>query len=337
MSENKVRRQWREKHRTRSSGGLREGLGPLTLNSSRSRGMALAAIALTAAVVGATVTGQVFAYRMSKMQVASVAPVEVQKPAIEMSTLVVAAQPLRFGERLDPSMLREIPWVAGSEPAGSFRTIQDMLADNAERSVLRAVEVDEPVLTTKITGPGQRATLAAVVDPNMRAITVPVDEILGVAGFVLPGDRVDVMLTRNSKTGDILSSQSDVLLQDLRVLAIDQVADDRLERPSVSRAVTLEVNPHMAQKLVLGATIGRLSLLLRPAGVADMSKTSPVRVSDLSGAATSKATINIIRGSLGAPVREPEPDPAPVASDQAAASHAAVPAPTPRVVGAPVE
>jgi pilus assembly protein CpaB len=337
MSDNKVRKQWREKHRTRSTSSLREGLGPLQLNSVRSRGLALAAIALTAGVVGATVTGQVFAYKMSQLQVASLAPVEQAKPAIEMTTIVVASRPLRFGERVDASNLREVPWVAGSEPQGAFRTVADVLIDNKSRSVLSAMEIDEPVLAGKITGPGQRATLAALVDENMRAITVPVDEVYGVAGFVLPGDRVDVMLTRNTRAGDPLSSQADVLLQDVRVLAIDQVADDRLETPAVSRAVTLEVSPQMAQKLVLGASVGRLSLILRPTGVDDKHKTSPIAVSDLTGEVKAKSTINIIRGSAGSAVRVAQPQDEPAAAPAANATSAPAIAPTPRVAGAPTE
>jgi Flp pilus assembly protein CpaB len=337
MSDNKVRKQWREKHRTRSTSSLREGLGPLQLNSVRSRGLALAAIALTAGVVGATVTGQVFAYKMSQMQVASLAPSEPVKPAIEMTTIVVASRPLRFGERVDSSNLREVPWVAGSEPQGSFRTVADVLIDNKSRSVLSAMEIDEPVLAGKITGPGQRATLAALVSEDKRAITMPVDEVFGVAGFVLPGDRVDVMLTRNTRSGDPLSSQADVLLQDLRVLAIDQVADDRLEQPSVSRAVTLEVDPAMAQRLVLGASVGRLSLILRPTGVDDKHKTAPVTVSDLTGQVKSSGTINIIRGSKGSAVRMAQPQDEPAAAPANTVQPSAAIAPTPRVAGAPTE
>ena len=212
-----------------------------------------------------------------------------------------------------------------------------MLIDNKSRSVLSAMEIDEPVLAGKITGPGQRATLAALVSEDKRAITVPVDEVFGVAGFVLPGDRVDVMLTRNTRSGDPLSSQADVLLQDLRVLAIDQVADDRLEQPSVSRAVTLEVDPAMAQRLVLGASVGRLSLILRPTGVDDKHKTAPVTVSDLTGQVKSSGTINIIRGSKGSAVRMAQPQDEPAAAPANTVQPSAAIAPTPRVAGAPTE
>ncbi len=338
MSENKVRREWREKHRTRNSSSLRDGLGPMQLNSKGSRGLALAAIALTSAVIGATVTGQVFAYKMSKLDMTAVAPVEQAPPALETTTVVVASRPLRYGDRLDTSNLREIEWTRGAEPEGSYTTIEAMLSEGGKsgnRVVLNAIETDEPVLSKKVTGPGQRATLASLVDPAKRAMTVSVDEILGVAGFVLPGDRVDVIVTRNARSGDPMSVQSDVLLQDIKVLAIDQLADDRVESPAVSRAVTLEVEPQMAQKLVLGATVGRLSLVLRPAGVEHKAKVSSVRVSDLSGDTKADLkTINIIRGSVGQPLRQSaaEEAAAPPAGTQSTAI-----TPTPPVPGAPVE
>ena len=339
MSENNVRREWREKHRTRNGSSLRDGLGPLQLNSKSSRGLALAAIALTSAVIGATVTGQVFAYKMSKMDMTAAAPVEEAAPVVEKSTIVVASQPLRYGDRLDTSNLREVEWTKGAEPEGAYATIEQMLSEGGKsgnRVVLSAIETDEPVLSKKVTGPGQRATLASLVDPAMRAMTVSVDEILGVAGFVLPGDRVDVIVTRNAKSGDPMSVQSDVLLQDIKVLAIDQLADDRVESPAVSRAVTLEVDPQMAQKLVLGATVGRLALVLRPAGVADKPSVTSVRVSDLSdGAKADLQTINIIRGAVGQPLRQAAPEQP--SATPAAGTQAAAITPTPPVQGAPVE
>ncbi len=349
MSENTARRQWREKHKTRNS-SLREGLGPLRLDSARSRGLALAAIALTSAVLGATVTGQVFAYKISKMETASLValPAQPEKPAIEMSTVVVATQPLRFGDKLDSSNLREMKWIAGSEPQGSFRTIAEITAEGEARNVLGAIEPDEPILAAKITGPGERATLAAVVTDEMRAITVSVDEILGVAGFVLPGDRVDVVLTRNSKAGDPMSARTDILLQNIKVLAIDQSADDRQDKPAVSRAVTVEVDPAMAQKLVLGQSVGRLSLLLRPAGSAHQAKGAPVMVGDLAGATrNAEPVINIIRGTSAVAARSTvsdgvETDLAPpsgtaIPNAAAAADAAAAAAQSARAAGAPRE
>ena len=114
------------------------------------------------------------------------------------NTIVVAATPLRFGETLTSENLRTIPWSAGALPTGAFRTVKDLLASDAkgQRQVITAMEANEPVLAWKITGPGQRAGLAAVLDKGMKAIAIRVNEVVGVAGFVLPGDRVDILMTR---------------------------------------------------------------------------------------------------------------------------------------------
>jgi len=117
-------------------------------------------------------------------------------PAPERS-IVVAARPLRFGEQLTASALRELPWPQEALPAGAFGKIADLIA--AKRVVLTPMEPNEAVLASKVTGPGQRATLSAVLDPGMTAVTVRVNDVEGVAGFVLPGDRVDVMLTRQAR------------------------------------------------------------------------------------------------------------------------------------------
>src|SRR5690606_23557009 len=103
-----------------------------------------------------------------------------------------------------------------------FSSIKELLA-GGNRVVLAPIEPNEPVLAAKLTGPGQRATLSALLQPGMKAVTVRVNDVEGVAGFILPGDRVDVLLTRRSDK----SGSTDVVLQNAPVLAIDQLADER--------------------------------------------------------------------------------------------------------------
>lgn len=197
-------------------------------------------------------------------------------------TIVVAATSLRFGDRLTEENLREIPWTAGARPKGSFSTRDALLkSEKGERQVLTAIEANEPVLEWKITGPGQRATLSSVLTEGMRAVSIRVNDVLGVAGFVLPGDRVDIMLTRKGKKDE--QSYVDVLLQNIRVLAIDQVADDRKENPTVVRTVTLEVTTEDAQKLTLAAGVGQLSLALRQVAASEGQNTNRVTLADLVG------------------------------------------------------
>ncbi len=191
---------------------------------------------------------------------------EGQQPAAVTQSIVVAKEPLRFGVLLQQQNLREIPWSSDTIPDGAFRTIEDMLSESEgeQRFVLKAMERNEPVLNTKITGSGQRATLSASLTEGMKAITIRVNDVLGVAGFVLPGDRVDIMLTRSRRGAEAVSEPYvDVLLQSVKVLAIDQSADDRKDDPLVVKSITLEVNTEQAQMLILGSSVGTLSLALR--------------------------------------------------------------------------
>lgn len=196
-----------------------------------------------------------------------------QKPAVQFGTLVVAAQDLRYGQSLTASLLKEIPWPVDQLPAGAFGKVQDIFKDDPKRAVLFAIQANEPLLTSKVTGAGQRANLAAMIEKGAKAITVRVDDVVGVAGFVLPGDRVDVLLTRKSGENE---ASSDSVLQNIKVLAIDQKADERLDKPAVSRSVTLEVSTMQAQKLIVAQRVGTLTLLLRPAGEAALEPVSRV-------------------------------------------------------------
>jgi pilus assembly protein CpaB len=202
---------------------------------------------------------------------------EANKQPVVGDTLVVAAHPLRFGTELSPSVLREIAWPESAAPAGSFKKIEQVMA-GGRRVVLTAIEPNEPVLSSKITGSGQRATLSAMLDQGMKAVTVRVNDVDGVAGFVLPGDRVDIVVTQQLEKG---AAQSDVVLQNTRVLAIDQLADERTDKPSVVKAVTLEVDMTGAQKLSLASRVGSLSLALRKAGDAEAMNTRLITLTDL--------------------------------------------------------
>lgn len=202
---------------------------------------------------------------------------ETKAKPVAMDTIVVAKKPLRFGMELSKADLREIPWPKDSVPAGAFKTVATLLG-GGKRVVLTPIEVNEPVLSVKVTGPGERATLSALVRPGMKAVTIRVNDVEGVGGFVLPGDRVDVVMTRQLDKG---KASNEVVLQNTRVLAIDQIADTRIDKPSVAKAVTLEVDTVDAQKVWLAASVGSLSLLLRKAGETSEEPTRRVTLKDL--------------------------------------------------------
>jgi pilus assembly protein CpaB len=231
-------------------------------------------------------------------QAAMRARVDDVKPAPPARTVVVAQQPLRYGTELAAAMLAEVPWSADALPAGSFSKISDLL-NGGRRIVLTAIEPNEPVLAVKVTGPGQRATLSSLVRPGMKAVTIRVNEVEGVGGFVLPGDHVDVVLTRN-KSGS--SPTSEIVLQNARVLAVDQSADERQTKATVAKSVTLELDTLEAQKVWLAASVGTLSLLLRKAGETAEAPTRQLSLKDLAGNLFSDdgetATVTVTRASV---------------------------------------
>ena len=197
------------------------------------------------------------------------------------ATIVVASKPLAFGTLVAADNVMEIPWSAKALPEGAFQTTAEILADG-RRVVLSALESNEPILHSKVTGPGQRASLSLLVREGMRAVTVRVDDVRGVAGFILPGDFVDVVLIQ-AEVGTIKrDSYSEILLQHVRVLAIDQLANEKQEHPTVAKAVTLEVTPDQAQKILLASNIGKLSLILRQPGEVGVEPSHRVTEADLS-------------------------------------------------------
>lgn len=177
--------------------------------------------------------------------------------------IVVASQPLEFGTKLGQQNVRLQAWPAASVPEGAFTSLPEALRDN--RVALRPIVVGEPILASKVSGKDGRATLAAILPDGMRAVSVPVSAVNGVAGFVLPGTMVDVLLTRQID-GEGASSddlRSDVVLQNVQVLAADQLSDDKAGKPKVSRTVTLAVTLYDAQRLTIAQKVGTLSLVLR--------------------------------------------------------------------------
>ena len=181
-----------------------------------------------------------------------------------VNTIVVAAQPLGFGAALSAENIAEIPWAATAVPDGAFVSKEELLKDG-RRIVLSPFDRNEPLLRSKITGPGQRGSLSALLEEGKRAVTVRVDDVRGVAGFILPGDFVDVVLIGEDPASQ-RENYSEILLHHVKVLAIDQLASERQQQPTVAKAVTVEVTPEQAQKILLANNVGKLSLILRQPG-----------------------------------------------------------------------
>lgn len=181
----------------------------------------------------------------------------------DLVRIVVATQPLDFGAPLTVENTRLQNFPADSVPQGAFRTVNGAL--DGGRVVLRPIVPGEPILASKVSGAGGRAVLSANLEDGKRAVAVPVTAVTGVAGFVRPGDTVDVLLTRKipgpgAQSEDLMS---DVILERVRVLAINQVASEQATEPQVGKTATLEVDLYQAQTLAIATKLGTLSMALR--------------------------------------------------------------------------
>ena len=129
--------------------------------------------------------------------------------------------------------------------------------------VRRGIAAGEPVTNGRIVRPGDRGFLAAVLQPGMRAISVSVNPTTGIAGLVFPGDRVDLLLTQTIPSGNTPRMASETVLENVRVLAIDQVLNDQSGEPTLGKNTTIEVTPKQAEVVAVASDLGKLSLSLR--------------------------------------------------------------------------
>jgi pilus assembly protein CpaB len=232
---------------------------------------------VTGIVLGLVAVALMFVYIRNN----SSAP--TQAPAIALAPAVVAAKDLPFGTRLEKQFFKVVQWPKASVPDGTFARIDEIFqgaTQPGDRIALSLIARDEPITRSKISGFGARPTLSRQVENGKRAISIRVDDVVGVSGFVLPGDRVDIMLTRriDNRPNDLVT---EVLLQNITILGIDQTADQTADKPIVARTATVEVTPEEAQKLALAQQAGSLSLALRSVETAGVVQTRPITEADL--------------------------------------------------------
>ena len=207
--------------------------------------------------------------------------------------VLVAKVSLPYGARLGTEHLQWVEWPKAAIPAGAYTSVQALLgADGkARRVVLRSIEPGEPILAGKLTEPGESPRMAMNLGEGKRAVSLQIDAVSGVAGFVAPGDRVDILLTREQR-GQLTSS---VILQDINIIAVDQQSNSESSSPRLGQTVTVEVDTTQAQKLALARQIGRLSLTLRGTDEAVEGPVAPVTeasLSDLQAPAAAPAPVD---------------------------------------------
>lgn len=197
-------------------------------------------------------------------------PALVQQKPLPTREVLVAAKDLSMGTFVRPDHLRWQVWPETTLSADLIVKGKGDIADFEGAVVRNRLVAGEPVTRFRLVQPGEQGFLAAVLAPDMRAVSVPLDATTGISGFVFPGDIVDVVLTfrvKQKKPGDegseVTRYFSETLLQKVRVLAVDQRVDnsDGLAKPA--KTATLEVTPGQAERIALGMQIGALSLSLR--------------------------------------------------------------------------
>jgi pilus assembly protein CpaB len=212
--------------------------------------------------------------------------------------VVVATRDLDLGAPLAAAMLQEMPWPAGAIPAGSFKD-----AKKLEGRVVRSpVFKGEPVLEGKLTPEGTKGGLPSIIPNGKRAISVKVNEVVGVAGFALPGSFVDVMINTNDSRDKAVSK---IVLKRILVLAVAQEANRDDTKPKVVNAVTLEVTPEEAEKIDLARSIGTLSLVLRNPIDRNETETIGVHREDLLAAVPAAATQLAVTQAAPVPATTP--------------------------------
>jgi pilus assembly protein CpaB len=194
-------------------------------------------------------------------------------------TIVVAAEPLELGTRLDASMLRTIPWPAGAPIAGMFTKVQDCV----DRALITPVAENEPILALKLAPTDAGAGLPATIPPGMRGVSVAVNNVIGVAGFVTPGTKVDVLVTGAiiGADGSAGPTITRTILENVKVLAAGQkIQEDRDGKPETVPVITLLVSPEHAAILAMASSQGKIQLALR--NTVDTRLVNPPPVSQVS-------------------------------------------------------
>jgi pilus assembly protein CpaB len=180
-------------------------------------------------------------------------------PSVRTVPTVVAAGDIQFGEKITPDKVKVVEWPAGALPQGSFQRMEDLTSGQG-RTAMRAIVANE-ILTDKSLATGaNRLSTAQLLNPQMRAVSVPLNEVSGVAGLIFPGDRVDVFMTRQPEEA---MPYTELLAQGARVLAVGVDMNVGKDKPEIVKSATLEVTPLQAQKVALAMTVGQINLALR--------------------------------------------------------------------------
>jgi pilus assembly protein CpaB len=226
----------------------------------RVRPFLLLAIALLTAVAASTYVYRWLQAQQLEAKKSGEGSVEVSQKQVETTTIAVAAADIPWGEKITPELIALVDFPSAYVPEGFHQSV-----DSLEGRVLRhEVRKNEPILESRLVPVDQvNGGVTAVMDPYMRAMAVRVDDEIGVAGFLKPGDRVDLFVTLGG--ADDVEPIAKLVLESRRVLAVgtEMIRSGSDSEPQPVKVVTLEVSPEEGEKLALGASEGEFRLALR--------------------------------------------------------------------------
>lgn len=256
-------------------------------------------------IVLAIVTGLLAAYavyRYLKHQEARTSNSAL--PTFVSQRVAVAATDLQLGTELAADDMQIRMWPENLVPTGSFATVEEL-----EGRVLKTpLAAGEPVLASKLAPKGSTGGFSSLIPPGMRAVTVGVNVVSGVGGFILPGTKVDVLVTV-SVIGKPEERATKTILQNVEVLAVDQTYEKDSDEPVTVKSVTLLVTPEEAEKLTLAANEGMLQLVLRSGSDEDLLPSDGVALKELMRKNEPPPAPRVIYRTP--PKSEPEPPPPP--------------------------
>lgn len=199
--------------------------------------------------------------------------VKVQTASTEtnIAQVVVAAFDIEYGQTVAAEQVKLAAWPKDSVPEGAYTSVEAAVGKLASMAIVKG----EPLTDRRVVENLGGSALANLIEPNKRAMTVRVNDVVGVGGFLLPGNRVDVIATRRGRGDD--RAETKTVLQNLKVLAVDQQARTEEDKPVVVRAVTVEVDPKEAEILTTATAEGTVQLVLRnPLDSTEVAEEKPV-------------------------------------------------------------
>ncbi len=179
------------------------------------------------------------------------------RPVGKTTPVVVAAVDIPYGVKIEEFQIKVIDWPNDSVPSSAY-TSKDQVIDKVSRNDFYT---DEPISEKRMLVHTAGSTLSTLIDKEYRAIAIRVDDVVGVAGFILPGNNVDILATKMDK--DLNQSVTQTKLQNIRVLAVDQDDSHEKDKPAIVRAVTLQLKPQEAEVMVQAMREGTIQLTLR--------------------------------------------------------------------------